>query len=135
MRALGPTESAKIASSDTVAVSRCSYYNSASEIIGQLRSMMSLDPNDFSYASVSQDALAGRLHLASKKLYGRKKEQAMLLKAYKRVIVNSDECNVVLVSGFSGAGKTTLVEETARPYLMSNGGYFLHVKCDVYHRR
>eukprot|EP00957_Ditylum_brightwellii_P070894 5387843-Ditylum_brightwellii.AAC.1 len=72
--------------------------------------MKIIDFNDFE--SVDQDALNGRLDLISKKLYGRESEQAVLLDAYQRVIENAGVSEVVVVSGFSGAGKTIFVEQS-----------------------
>eukprot|EP00957_Ditylum_brightwellii_P068088 5168270-Ditylum_brightwellii.AAC.1 len=59
----------------------------------------------------------------------------MLLEAFIRILEGGDECNIVLVSGLIGAGKRTLVEQTARRYLKSRGGHFLHLKFDVQHQQ
>jgi diguanylate cyclase (GGDEF)-like protein len=67
----------------------------------------------------------------AQKLYGRQAEHAALLAAFKRASTGSVE--VFLVSGYSGIGKTALVNELHRPVL-SRRGYLLRGKCDQYSR-
>lgn len=67
----------------------------------------------------------------AQKLYGRQAEYGALLGAFKRVSTGTIE--VFLVSGYSGIGKTALVNELHRPVL-SRRGYLLRGKCDQYSR-
>lgn len=66
----------------------------------------------------------------SQKLYGRQSECAAILSAFKRV-VSAATVELLLISGYSGIGKTALVNELHRPVL-SRRGYLLRGKCDQY---
>ncbi len=63
----------------------------------------------------------------SEKLYGRESEVATLLAAFDRVSGGNTE--LMLVSGFSGIGKTALVNETHKP-IVRQRGYFIKGKFD-----
>jgi diguanylate cyclase (GGDEF)-like protein len=68
----------------------------------------------------------------AQKLYGRQAECSSLLNAFKRV-VGSGSVELLLISGYSGIGKTALVNELHRPVL-ARRGYLLRGKCDQYSR-
>lgn len=68
----------------------------------------------------------------SQKLYGRQIECASILSAFKRV-VGMGTVELLLISGYSGIGKTALVSELHRPVL-ARRGYLLRGKCDQYSR-
>jgi diguanylate cyclase (GGDEF)-like protein len=68
----------------------------------------------------------------SQKLYGRQRECASILSAFKRV-VGAGTVELLLISGYSGIGKTALVSELHRPVL-ARRGYLLRGKCDQYSR-
>eukprot|EP00957_Ditylum_brightwellii_P102181 7789322-Ditylum_brightwellii.AAC.1 len=78
MEAWGSIESVKSTSSSAMFKSRGPCYNSARDVIIHLHSMISMHPSDASFEAVNQDALAERLVLASKKLYGHEKEWSAL---------------------------------------------------------
>ncbi|MBK9109483.1 MAG: AAA family ATPase [Saprospiraceae bacterium] len=61
----------------------------------------------------------------SEKLYGRNKELEMLLKAWGNI--KSTQLELFLVSGYSGIGKTRLINEIRKPVLEANG-YFISGK-------
>ena len=65
------------------------------------------------------------------KLYGRRRETAMLVGAFQRVAAGGTE--VLLVAGYSGIGKTSLVNEVQRPILECRGT-FASGKCDQFNR-
>lgn len=67
----------------------------------------------------------------SRKLYGREAEKAAILAAFDRIASGSAE--LMLISGFSGIGKTALVNELHRP-ITARRGYFVGGKCDQYRR-
>lgn len=67
----------------------------------------------------------------SQKLYGREKEIKILMDAYKRVCIGNIE--LMLVSGFSGIGKSSIVNEIHKP-IVENKGYFISGKFDQYKR-
>ncbi|QFS48337.1 trifunctional serine/threonine-protein kinase/ATP-binding protein/sensor histidine kinase [Nostoc sphaeroides] len=65
------------------------------------------------------------------KLYGREHEVKTLLKAFDRVTNNQTE--LMLVAGFSGIGKTALVNEVHKP-IVRQRGYFIKGKFDQFNR-
>ena len=69
--------------------------------------------------------------LIPEKLYGRKAEIQMLLKAFDRVANGSSE--LMLVAGFSGIGKTVVVNEVHKP-ITRQQGYFIKGKFDQFNR-
>ena len=68
----------------------------------------------------------------SPKLYGRKQERAMLLAAFETVAAAGTPI-LVTVTGYSGVGKSALVNELQQP-IMKRRGYFLVGKFDQYQR-
>jgi predicted ATPase/signal transduction histidine kinase len=73
----------------------------------------------------------GRLMIAEK-LYGRQSAIETLLAAFSRVVANS-RLGLVLISGYSGLGKTSLVKELHKG-LVSTCGFFAAGKFDQYKR-
>ncbi len=69
--------------------------------------------------------------LIPQKLYGRTKEVADLLAAFDRVSSGKNE--MVLVSGYSGIGKTSVVSEIHKP-IVRQQGYFIAGKFDQFKR-
>ncbi|MEH2157375.1 trifunctional serine/threonine-protein kinase/ATP-binding protein/sensor histidine kinase [Nostoc sp.] len=65
------------------------------------------------------------------KLYGREHEVETLLKAFDRVTNNQTE--LMLVAGFSGIGKTAVVNEVHKP-IVRQRGYFIKGKFDQFNR-
>jgi diguanylate cyclase (GGDEF)-like protein len=67
-------------------------------------------------------------HLSiSHRLYGRKKQVDTLLSTFDRI--SQGACELVLVSGYSGVGKTSLVGEVHKPIVQQHG-YFIQGKYD-----
>jgi len=64
------------------------------------------------------------------KLYGREREIEQLINAFKRV---SERSEVMLVVGYSGIGKSALVQELYKPVTQKRG-YFISGKFDQYQR-
>jgi predicted ATPase len=60
-------------------------------------------------------------------LYGREKEEASLLSAFESVC--EGQSALMVVSGYSGIGKTSLIQELDRPIVQKNG-YFISGKFD-----
>jgi len=69
--------------------------------------------------------------LIPQKLYGREREVASLLEAFARVSGGTTE--MMLVSGYSGIGKSSLVYEVDKP-IVGARGYFLAGKFDQFKR-
>ncbi|MBD2691091.1 hybrid sensor histidine kinase/response regulator [Anabaena catenula] len=65
------------------------------------------------------------------KLYGREQERQQLLAAYERV--SQGQCELVLVKGYSGVGKSALVREIHQPMTAKRGNY-ISGKYDQYQR-
>ncbi|BAY79794.1 serine/threonine protein kinase with two-component sensor domain (plasmid) [Nostoc linckia NIES-25] len=65
------------------------------------------------------------------KLYGRENEVEQLLAAFERVALGSSE--LMLVAGFSGIGKTAVVNEVHKP-IVRKQGYFTKGKFDQFNR-
>ena len=65
------------------------------------------------------------------KLYGREREISVLLAAFDRVSQGASE--MMLVSGYSGMGKTVLIQEIYKP-LTRQRGYFIAGKFDQFQR-
>ncbi|KYC43851.1 histidine kinase [Scytonema hofmannii PCC 7110] len=66
------------------------------------------------------------------KLYGREQEIAQLLEAFERV-VSQGTPEIVLVSGYAGVGKSSLVNEIHKP-IVRERGIFISGKFDQYKR-
>ncbi|MDJ1184653.1 EAL domain-containing protein [Roseofilum casamattae] len=69
--------------------------------------------------------------LIPEKLYGRENEVQTLLNAFNRVATGQRE--MILVTGFSGIGKTAVVNEVHKP-IVKNKGYFIKGKCEQFNR-
>ncbi|MBD2578043.1 ATP-binding sensor histidine kinase [Oscillatoria sp. FACHB-1406] len=65
------------------------------------------------------------------KLYGREAEVLQLLEAFERVSTGSTE--MMLVAGFSGIGKTAVINEVHKPIVRQHG-YFIKGKFDQFNR-
>ncbi|MFN6527621.1 AAA family ATPase [Nostoc sp. ChiSLP03a] len=65
------------------------------------------------------------------KLYGRDMEVQTLLQAFERVSLGATE--MMLVAGFSGIGKTAIVNEVHKP-IVRQRGYFIKGKFDQFNR-
>ncbi len=65
------------------------------------------------------------------KLYGREEEIATLMAAFERVSMGANE--MMLVSGFSGIGKSALIQEVYKP-ITRQRGYFIAGKFDQFQR-
>jgi predicted ATPase/class 3 adenylate cyclase len=70
---------------------------------------------------LGENDVIDRLNL-SQKLYGREEEAKILLAAYERVSQGAVEA--LMVTGYSGIGKTTLVNEVHKP-MVRDKGYFV----------
>ncbi|RKZ91593.1 MAG: serine/threonine protein kinase, partial [Candidatus Parabeggiatoa sp. nov. 1] len=79
---------------------------------------------------LGQHDISDRFHIPEK-LYGRDAEVATLLAAFDRVSQGATE--MMLVAGFSGIGKTALVNEVHKP-IVRQRGYFIKGKFDQFKR-
>ncbi len=80
--------------------------------------------------AIAERDVAGIL-LIPQKLYGRETEVKSLMDAFKRVSQGGSE--IILVSGYSGIGKSSLVNEIYKP-ILQQCGYFIKGKFDQFKR-
>ncbi len=91
---------------------------------------------DLNTTGVIQDFTPGRFDVRSQllipqKLYGREEQVASLLAAFDRVSQGGSE--IVLVSGYSGIGKTSVINEVNKPITKAHGN-FISGKWDQFNR-
>ncbi|GIK38491.1 MAG: serine/threonine protein kinase [Chloroflexota bacterium] len=80
--------------------------------------------------SLGRHDIADRFQLPQK-LYGREQEIERLLAAFERV--GQGACELMLVSGYAGVGKSALIQEVYRP-ITRQRGYFIAGKFDQLQR-
>jgi diguanylate cyclase (GGDEF)-like protein len=68
-----------------------------------------------------------------RRLYGREQEIAALRRGFEQRIRDRGQASLLLISGYSGTGKTSLVKEVHQPMTQSDG-YFIEGKFDQYQR-
>jgi hypothetical protein len=71
----------------------------------------------------------GDRFLISQKLYGREREVKTLLDAFRRACAGGGPSSMLLVAGYSGIGKTSLIQELCKP-IVRKKGYFISGKFD-----
>lgn len=82
------------------------------------------------YFKIGQQDISDRF-LIPEKLYGREAEVTQLLNAFERVSQGASE--IMLVAGFSGIGKTAVINEVHKP-IVRKRGYFIKGKYDQFNR-
>ncbi|MFB2979006.1 AAA family ATPase [Microseira sp. BLCC-F43] len=107
-------------------------YQSAAGILGDLE--ICLNPSQTK--GEITDFIPGRLDILSQllipqKLYGREKQVNLLLSAFNRAAEGASE--LMLVSGYSGIGKSAVVNEINKP-ITRQRGYFISGKFDQFKR-
>lgn len=104
------------------------------------------DGNTLDHFSLGQWDKSGQFVL-SQKLYGRDREVASLLEAFNRIASGSGESQgeasthslnlgtpeLILIAGYSGIGKTSIVHEVHKP-IVRQRGYFITGKFDQFKR-
>jgi len=85
---------------------------------------------DLSGFKLGQHDVSDRFHLPQK-LYGREEEVRQLLVVFENVATSQSQ--LLLVAGYSGIGKTALVQEIYQP-ITEKRGYFLAGKFDQFQR-
>ncbi|MEJ6480830.1 AAA family ATPase [Nostoc punctiforme UO1] len=89
---------------------------------------------------LGQQDISDKFHIPEK-LYGREREVEMLLVAFERVAgkdnanlpTSASQVEVMLIAGYSGIGKSVLVQEIYQP-ITQQRGYFVSGKFDQYQR-
>ncbi|MEA5574722.1 serine/threonine-protein kinase PknK, partial [Calothrix sp. UHCC 0171] len=85
---------------------------------------------EIKYFEIAQRDICDRFIIPDK-LYGRETEVEKLLHAFERVSAGATE--MMLVAGFSGIGKTAVVNEVHKP-IVRQRGYFVQGKYDQFNR-
>ena len=86
------------------------------------------ETNNIEYFQIAQRDICDRF-IIPEKLYGRENEVQELLAAFERVSNGNSE--LMLVAGFSGIGKTAVVNEVHKP-IVKQRGYFIKGKFDQF---
>ncbi len=111
-------------------------YQSANGVRADLAECLrQLDTGKIEDFAIATQDLANRFQIPEK-LYGRESEISTLLAAFARVAateLNSSPTELMLVTGYSGVGKTTLVQEIYKP-ITEKQGYFISGKFDQFQR-
>ncbi|NET42328.1 AAA family ATPase [Okeania sp. SIO2B3] len=89
------------------------------------------ETGNINFFTLGQQDISDRFQIPQK-LYGREKEIPTLLKTFKRV-VETGKVELMLVSGYSGIGKSSLVQELFKP-ITERRGYFISGKFDQFQR-
>ncbi len=107
-------------------------YQSAIGLLADLQRCEEMLKNEGKIESfpLGQQDVFDRLNL-SQKLYGREEESKVLLAAYDRVSQGAIEG--LMVCGYSGIGKTMLINEVHKP-MVNHKGYFINGKFDQLQR-
>lgn len=107
-------------------------YQSAFGVKADLESCLELLENgeEWDKFRLSDKQITGKFILPQK-LYGRDKEIHQLLEIFERAASGGKE--LAMVSGYSGTGKSVLVNETHKP-ITAKRGYFISGKYDQYRR-
>lgn len=101
-------------------------YNSAHGLKSDLEQCMAQfrETRTVRIFTLGQNDISYRFQIPQK-LYGREEEISTLMSAFERVSENSTE--LMLVSGFSGIGKSALINEIQKP-IVKHRGYFISGK-------
>ena len=102
-------------------------YQSTDGLIHDLEKFRQLKERDF---ELGEKDFSGTLQIPGK-LYGREQEIQRLQEAYRETAGGSKK--LVLVPGYSGTGKTSLVQEIHK-YITGDNGYFISGKFDQLQR-
>lgn len=88
------------------------------------------EKNEISEFAIAKEDRCARF-LIPEKLYGREAEVQMLLEAFDRIADGASE--LILVAGFSGIGKTSVINEVHKP-IVRQRGYLIEGKFDQFNR-
>ncbi|PRP86169.1 ATP-binding region ATPase domain protein [Planoprotostelium fungivorum] len=96
------------------------------------RCLEDLASGTFREFSVGSADVRSRFQVAQR-LYGRERETEILLKAFDRVTKGESVNHLALVSGYSGVGKTSIINEIYKP-LTKTCGNFISGKIDQFNK-
>lgn len=103
-------------------------YQSSAGVLSDLRTLVALKKN-VKFSANNQD-ICDRM-VIPQRLYGRQKEVDILMSVYRRVVLGQSEA--LLIGGYSGVGKSALVDEVRIPIMQENG-LFIFGKFEQYQR-
>jgi PAS domain S-box-containing protein len=87
---------------------------------------------EIAYFEIGRGDISSILQIPQK-TYGREREVVQLSTALKRVAIEHPQSELILISGYSGIGKTTLVRELYKP-ITRQRGYFITGKFEQLQR-
>ena len=103
-------------------------YHGADELQDDLRYMLA-QPNQYLFDADNRGQ-TGQLIFPWGQIYGRTEEMASLMQSFDRTIISGEKDNhVVFLSGYSGVGKTMMIEQLRIP-LAARSGRFISGKFD-----
>ncbi len=107
-------------------------YQSAPGLLSDLQYCLDClrEGKDLASFEVGRSDVSSHFHIPSK-LYGRDDELAALLNSFSKA--SAGQCVLMLVAGYSGVGKSSLVREIHRP-VIAKKGYFFTGKYDQFSR-
>ncbi|MEO5906183.1 MAG: AAA family ATPase, partial [Saprospiraceae bacterium] len=107
-------------------------YQSAFGLEADLQSCMEQirEKNEIGFFELSHNKIFTKFQIPQK-LYGREEEISLLIKTFEEV--STGKGRVMLVSGYSGVGKTALINEIHKP-ITAKSGFFTKGKFDQYNR-
>ena len=108
-------------------------YNSAYGLYKDLQKAQKLfleGKIDQTFALGTED-FSSKFHI-SQQLYGREKESELLLAQFKKITTHNSK-EILLVGGYSGVGKTSLIHEIHKP-VTEEKGFFIEGKFDQYQK-
>ncbi len=85
---------------------------------------------EIDYFELGSQDVSGKIKIPSK-LYGRESETAQLLTAFEKISVGTTR--MILIAGFSGVGKSALVNQIRQP-IIQKSGQFIRGKFDLLNR-
>jgi histidine kinase len=108
-------------------------YNSAYGLYKDLQKAQKLflENNLEEYFELGTEDFSSKFHI-SQQLYGREKENEVLLAQFKKINLYSSK-EILLVGGYSGVGKTSLIHEIHKP-ITEEKGFFIEGKFDQYQK-
>uniref|UniRef100_A0A7S4VGD3 Protein kinase domain-containing protein n=1 Tax=Ditylum brightwellii TaxID=49249 RepID=A0A7S4VGD3_9STRA len=101
-------------------------YHSVTEVYLLLDKMMS-NPRNF-LSDKRKDLYYGQLYFPSYKLYDRDDQLSKIMNTYSQM-TSEESSKMILVSGYSGTGKSALIEH-ARPILKTRNAHIIYGKFD-----
>lgn len=118
----------RVSHSNGTNIDSCDWYQSLEAVVEDLQLML-LDQDRFLW-NPSRDHIEG-VCIPNDKIYGRTGHAAILMDVYDQMVRSCGDsaCELVMVSGNSGVGKTSLIQHICEQMTMAGGNYI----CGAFH--